>query len=83
MWTMPHDGVSTDWIQERENDIARITAAKDEHLDRIRDLADILRRRRFITERYCRDLRDSLDFIACALLIGKRNTARLRRRPPH
>lgn len=79
---MPHDGVSSDWIQERENEIARLIAAKDEHLDRIRDLADILRRRRFITERYYHELRDTLDFIACALLIGKRNTARLRRNPP-
>lgn len=79
---MPRDGVSTDWIQTREDEIARLTTAKDEHLDRIRDLAALLRRRRFITEPYYRDLRDSLDFIACALLLGKRNTARLRRYPP-
>ena len=79
---MPASGVSSEWVQEREDEIARLIAAKDEHLDNLRQLAELLRRRQFVTETYYRDLRDSLDYIAGALLIGKRNTAALRNHPP-
>lgn len=79
---MPATGVSSEWVQEREDEIARLIAAKDEHLDALRDLADLLRRRQFVTDAYYHDLRDSLDYIAGALLIGKRNTATLRNHPP-
>lgn len=61
---------------------ARLISAKDEHLDNLRQLAELLRRRQFVTDAYYRDLRDSLDYIAAALLIGKRNTAALRNHPP-
>lgn len=79
---MPASGVSSEWVQEREDEIARLISAKDEHLDQLRQLADLLRRRQFVTESYYRDLRDSLDYIAGALLVGKRNTATLRNHPP-
>ena len=79
---MPSAGISSEWVQEREDEIARLISAKDEHLDNLRQLADLLRKRRFVTDAYYRDLRDSLDYIAGALLIGKRNTAALRNHPP-
>lgn len=79
---MPASGVSSEWVQEREDEIARLISAKDEHLDHLRQLAELLHRRQFVTDSYYRDLRDSLDCIAGALLIGKRNTAQLRNRPP-
>ena len=79
---MPNGGVSSEWVQEREDEIARLIAAKDEHLDHLHALADLLRQRRFISDAYYHDMRDSLDFIAGALLIGKRNTATLRNHPP-
>ena len=71
---MPASGVSSEWVQEREDEIARLISAKDEHLDQLRQLADLLRRRQFVTESYYRDLRDSLDYIA--------GTATLRNHPP-
>lgn len=79
---MPASGVSSEWVQDREDEIARLTAAKDEHLDHLRSLAELLHQRRFVSESYYRDVRDSLDFIAAALLTGKRNTAALRNHPP-
>lgn len=79
---MPASGVSSEWVQDREDELARLISAKDEHLDQLRQLADLLRRRQFVTESYYRDLRDSLDYIAGALLVGKRNTATLRNHPP-
>jgi hypothetical protein len=82
MWRMPASGVSSEWVQDREDELARLISAKDEHLDQLRQLADLLRRRQFVTESYYRDLRDSLDYIAGALLVGKRNTATLRNHPP-
>ncbi len=79
---MPEAGISSEWLQAREDEIARLIVAKDEHLDRLRIVADLLRQRHFVSEAYYHDLRDSLDFIASALLIGKRNTATLRNHPP-
>lgn len=75
---MPADGNSSEWLQQREDEIARLIAAKDEHLDQLRSLAELLRARRFVSDAYYHDMRDSLDYIAGALLIGKRNTAALR-----
>ena len=79
---MPSDGISSAWVQDREDEIARLICAKDEHLDHLRQLAELLHQRRFVSDAYYRDVRDSLDYIAGALLIGKRNTAVLRNRPP-
>lgn len=74
---MPKNSVSTEWIEALGDEIAQMLTAGD-HVDRLRALASLLRRRDIITDAYYRDMRDSLDFIAAALLIGKRNTARLR-----
>lgn len=79
---MPASGTSSEWVQDREDELAQLICAKDEHLDQLRSLTDLLHQRRFVSEAYYRDVRDSLDFIAAALLIGKRNTALLRNRPP-
>ncbi len=79
---MPASGVSSEWVQDREDEIAQLISAKDEHLDQLRQLTDLLRSRRFVSESYYRDVRDSLDYIAAALLVGKRNTATLRNHPP-
>lgn len=74
---MPTLGVSSEWLEEREDEIAQMLTARD-HVERLRWLGELLRRRNLITSAYYRDLRDSLDYIAAALLIGKHNTARLR-----
>jgi hypothetical protein len=41
-----------------------------------------LHRRKMITDTYYQDARDSLDYISCVLLTGKKNTVLLRNRPP-
>jgi hypothetical protein len=74
---MPKLGVSTEWLETREDEIARILTAR-EHVERIRALGRVLAQRRAITPAYAADLNDSLDYIVAALLIGKRNTATLR-----
>lgn len=74
---MPKSGVSTEWIETLEDEIAQMLTARD-HVDRLYTLADLLRRRNIVTDAYYRDMRDSLDYIAAALLTGRRNTARLR-----
>lgn len=71
-------GVSDKWIGAREDEIATFIAAR-EHLDGLRQMAAILRRRDMITDAYYQDIRDSLDYIGNAVLIGKRNTACLRK----
>lgn len=76
------DTTNISWVQDREDDIARIIRAKDEHLDRLRTVADLMLQRRFVSEAYYHDMRDSLDYIASALLVAKRNTATLRNHPP-
>lgn len=79
---MPASGTSSEWVQDREDEIAQLISAKDEHLDQLRQLTELLRQRRFVSEAYYRDVRDSLDYIAAALLVGKRNTALLRNHTP-
>ncbi|GIV73511.1 hypothetical protein [Caldilinea sp.] len=78
---MPRNGVSSDWVAEREDEIARFITARD-HLDRLQRLMELLHSRRMITDAYYQDVRDSLDYIAAMLLVGKRNTARLRNAKP-
>ena len=72
------NGVSDEWIGAREDEIAILITAT-EHLDRLRQMAAILRRRDMITDAYYQDIRDSVDYISNAVLIGKRNTANLRK----
>lgn len=74
---MPTTGVSSEWIADLEDDIARILTARDQ-VEQWRQLGELLRRRDLITPAYYSDLRDSLDSVTAALLIGKKNTARLR-----
>lgn len=78
---MPHDGSNSDWIAERENEIARFLTARDQ-VDSLRRLLDLFYRRKMMTHAYYQDARDALDCIAAALLVGKKNTALLRNLPP-
>lgn len=71
------NGVSTEWIEAREDEIAHMITAT-EHVDRLRQLARMLRERDWITNAYYLDILDSCDYIAVALQHGKRNTAALR-----
>jgi hypothetical protein len=75
--TVPQAGVSTEWIEDREDEIAEFLIARDQ-VDSLRRLLDLLHQRQMITDGYYQDARDSLDYIAAALLTGKRNTALLR-----
>jgi hypothetical protein len=75
--TVPQVGVSTEWIEDREDEIAEFLIARDQ-VDSLRRLLDLLHQRQMITNAYYQDARDSLDYIAAALLTGKRNTALLR-----
>lgn len=74
---MPSDGVSTDWLEAREDEIAQFLTARDQ-ADSLQRLLDVLHRRKMISDAYYEDARDALDDITCALLTGKKNTARLR-----
>jgi hypothetical protein len=74
---VPNDGTSSEWIAAREDEIAQLITAR-EHVDSIRRLLELLHRRRMISDAYYEDARDSLDYIAAALLTGKKNTALLR-----
>lgn len=69
--------VHDEFIEVREDEIARLITA-GEHVDKLRGLADMLRKRGYITTAYFHDMRDSLTFIDGALLVGKTNTAMLR-----
>jgi hypothetical protein len=51
-----------------------------DQLDRLRAFGLALRQRGAITEPTYRDYRDTCDCIAAGLMIGRRNTARLRKR---
>jgi hypothetical protein len=74
---MPHNGVSSEWTQAREDEIARFLTAR-EQVERLRTLGNVLALRHSITPAYHADYDDTLDFILAALLVGKRNTAMLR-----
>lgn len=69
--------VSNEYIEEREDEIARFITAS-EHVDKLRALAERLARRNMLTTAYYYDVRDTLTFIDGVLLIGKTNTAMLR-----
>lgn len=74
---MPRDGVSSEWLAEREDEIARFITSR-EHIDLLRNLLDLLNSRKMLSDAYYHDARDSLDYISCMLLTGKKNTALLR-----
>ena len=78
---MPQSGISSDWIASREDEIARFLTARDQ-VGGLRRLLDLLYQRKMITEAYYQDACDSLDYITCVLLTGKKNTALLRQMPP-
>ncbi len=74
---MPRDGISSEWVEDRENETAQFLIARDQ-VDALRELVDLLHRRQMLTDAYHQDARDALDYISAALLIGKKNTALLR-----
>lgn len=78
---MPQSGVSTEWLEGREDEIATFLIARDQ-VDALRRLLDLLHRRQMLTDAYYQDARDALDYIAAALLTGKKNTALLRNTTP-
>lgn len=78
---MPHNGVSTEFLETLDDDIAEFIVAQ-EHVRDIRRMFDLLYERKHIQWRYKLDADDSLDHIAAALLTGKKNTAQLRRVTP-
>jgi hypothetical protein len=69
--------ISNEYVEAKEDEIARLIVA-GEHVDKLRSLAETLRRRGMITSAYYQDVRDTLTFIDGALLVGKQNTAALR-----
>lgn len=70
-------GVSLEWIEQKEDEIARmITAA--EQVDELRIVARLLLERGFVTQAHYNRLRAALDGIATALQMGKHNTSTLR-----
>lgn len=75
---MPREGISTEWLEAREDDIAQILTAQ-EHVRRMRRMVEVLTERQMITWQYALDAYDSLDYIGGALLVGKINTAKLRK----
>jgi hypothetical protein len=70
-------GVSLEWIETKEDEIAKMVSAA-ESVDELRRLAGMLLERGFITRPHHDKLRGVLDDIATALQMGKRNTAMLR-----
>jgi hypothetical protein len=70
-------GVSIEWIEAKEDEIARMIIAS-EQVQKLRTLAGMLRSRGMVSNAYYHDMLDSLDYIAGALQTGKRNTAQLR-----
>lgn len=68
---------SNEYIETREDEIAQMIIAL-EHLDRLRRLAEILYKKDSISTAYYRDMRDSVEYIANTVRMGKHNTAALR-----
>lgn len=71
---MPTQGVSVEFVEDREDEMALLITAAD-HIDRLRVFAQIMYQRQFVERDYYRDIRDSLDLIAAGNRIGRRNTA--------
>lgn len=69
--------LSNEYIETREDEIAHLII-DSENVDKLRQLANILRDRNLITTAYYLDLRDTLDHLSAGILIAKRNTAALR-----
>lgn len=75
---MPNMGASTEFVQQREDEMAALIDACDE-VDKFRALGRILAKKKVFTPAYYRDYRDGLDKIARALHVGRKNTAARRR----
>lgn len=71
------NAVSIEWIEAKEDEIAHMIIA-NEHVGKLRVLADKLRERGMVSTAYYHDMLDSLDYIAAALKMGKKNTGLLR-----
>lgn len=70
-------GTSLEWIELKEDEIAQMITAR-EQVDQLRRLLEMLQMRGALSPALYNDSKDSLDHIAGALLIGKRNTGILR-----
>lgn len=75
---MPHAGVSTEFVEACEDDIARFITAQ-EHTQGIQALIRILMERNALTHAYAADVQESLTYIADMLRVGKSYAARARR----
>lgn len=75
---MPVSGVSVEWVEAKEDEIARIITAQ-EHVRRMRRFVEVMAESQFIMPDYEQRAHDSLDYVAEVLLTAKRNTAQLRR----
>lgn len=75
---MPQNGTSSEFVQRCEDEMAVLITACDQ-VDRLRTFGAVLRQRGMVTPTAYRDYRDSCDYVANALMIGRRNTGRLRR----
>lgn len=71
------NGVSTEYIEAREDEIARMLTAGDD-VDELRHVLRLMRKRGLITPALYDECKERLDRIAGALLQGKHNTATLR-----
>lgn len=75
---MPKPGHSIEATQELEDDTARLLNA-DDQVDQLRAFGLAAYQQGKITHETYRNYREACDIVASGLLIGKRNTARLRR----
>lgn len=71
------NGVSTEWLETREDEIAATLTALDD-VEEFRYVLRLVQKRDGITPALYQDLTRRLDRIATALQTGKRNTATLR-----
>lgn len=69
--------VSVEYIEAREDEIARMLTAIDD-LDEVRHVLRYLHKKQMMKDQLYRELRHRLDRIADALATGKHNTAQLR-----
>jgi len=71
------NGVSTEWLETREDEIAATLTALDD-VEEFRFVLRLVHKQNGITPALYQDLTRRLDRIATALQTGKRNTATLR-----
>ncbi len=75
---MPQNRTSSEFVQRCEDEMAVLITACDQ-VDKLRTFGVVLQQRGMVTPATYRDYRDSLDYVAHALMIGRRNTGQLRR----